>query len=187
MPLWRNIQRLSFSGAVQGVVNPGSTDVITPLQGVQITDDASAIVAPPRYPHCWVAAGTGTALTEFSGLEIAARAAGIWVLQIVNRGSNANVLRMWRDDDQAVTARAPAGDILTMGVPNGERPESAINDIRVAALPAVDVGINLDPDNGIRGSWFIYPGERFYVANLVSDTQLSATIQLREVPVRLRA
>ena len=50
MGLWRNITRLGGIGAIQGVQEPGPTDVLTPVQTVQIVDDVSYAVRPLQVP-----------------------------------------------------------------------------------------------------------------------------------------
>lgn len=194
MPLWRNIRRLAWAGAVQGVQNPGPVDIIVPAQGVSLLDDASRAVAPPRYPTILAEAlgPGGGVLLENNGVEVQARAGGIWLTFIYDRSGAPNSGFIFRaDDDFPTTFRAPIGRIQTWGVPFGEGPESGIFDVRVleTAIPASRVAWRGDGDAG--GSYpfdiFIAPGERLFVLQSVDNGNAFWTLALREVPVRERA
>ncbi len=187
MAIWQNIRRLSFSGAVQGVQNPGPVEVLTPVQAVQILDDASSAVAPPRVPRVVVAgAGAAAAVGEFSCIEVQGREGGVWV-ETLQGNTSSLAAAIWRDDDQATTARAPVPTLTTLGVPNLEAPGSGYFNSRVAALPAFAARYNLTTfeTSGLI-NLFVSPGERLFIANTAANLLVNVTLVCREVPLRVR-
>lgn len=185
MAIWQNIRRLASSGSVQGVQNPGPVEVLTPAQAVQILDDASIAVAPPRVP--WIMAefiGALPAGGEFSGAEIQARAGGLWILQTerssVNAGNQA--LRSWRDDDQVTTVRTVNQRVWATGAANGVGPVSAFFEIRVAAFPGNAVLFN-SADGPTPWGFFVAPGERIFIVASNANIAVGLTLWCREVPI----
>ncbi len=72
MPVWRNIARLAGLGPLQGVVDPGPTDVITPAQLVQVGDDVSHTIPPVIVPVSIFSAQSPIVAVRFATVEIQA-------------------------------------------------------------------------------------------------------------------
>jgi len=187
VPLWKNIRRLATSGPLQGVVDPGPADVIMPAQAVQIIDDASMAVAPVSVPWALATVDSNTLALEFSGIEVQARAAGIWIMRILPRGNSAGQMRIWRDDAQVTTRRVVTPEVTVFGVPNLGALDSGVFNIRVAARPAFSAFLNQNQNASM--PWppmFLRPGERFFIIHNTAQTTLAVTLLLREVPLRIR-
>ncbi len=191
MPLWRNIRRLSFLGPVMGVQNPGSFDVIMPAQGVAVLDDATRAVAPPDVPMGASRAATTTSAGHHGGLEFQARAGGLWILRVWQDSATDDNYLFFRADDQAVGARVINPRTATWGVPDGEVPESGINDVQIlaAAMPANTVGYRTNDTGGNNYELDIYlrPGERFYIVQFTANQPNNLAVSWQEVPTRERA
>lgn len=186
MGRWANIRRLAFSGAVQGVLNPGPVDVLTPVQAVQILDDASIAVAPPLVPRVLVEGAGGPATVgEFSCLEFQGRDGGLW-LELIQANTLSGPIATWRNDDQVTTVRVPVVALSTFGVPNLEPPGSGYFNSRVAALPAFSARVNLSTFGSLAVGLFLASGERFFLASVTANNLVNVTAICREVPLRVR-
>ncbi len=187
MPLWTNIRRLAFAGAVQGVKEPGPLDVITPAQGVVVLDDSSAVVSPAKHPIFFVSASAAVNAARFTGLEIQPRGGAVSLLSIMVKGTGSVTTAMWRDDAQVSFSRNPTVQVTTGGVPNLERPDCGIFDVQLAALPAFFVQSRTNNAQGRQPMPLImWPGERwFFTANVV-NTAMADVFLFREAPNRDR-
>ncbi len=188
MALWRNIRRLSFSGALQGAKEPGELDIITPAQAVQVVDDASRAVAPVSVPQALVNVTNVPALLEHSGIELQPRAGGLWLV-VAGGGLFASATDFWRDDDQVTAARAP-GNIQSWGVPNGQAIESGVFAVQIAAAarPADRVGLGAFAQGEAFPPAPVYlePGVRVFFVNAAVNDALTQWFGVREVPHRQR-
>ncbi len=189
MALWRNLRRLSFLSAIQGVKEQGVLDVITPAQAVVIVDDASVGVQPVTVARGFVAPTSAPAAVEHSGIEFSAGAGGLLLERWWQTGPIFESTDLWRDDDQVVAVRTPVVLSQVGGVPNGERFESSINSVQIAAAarPASRVTVSTGT-LALHGMWqhFMRPGERWYYVRVGANVALAQTFQLREVPQRDR-
>jgi hypothetical protein len=186
VPLWKNIRRLAFTGAAQGVLNPGPLDVLTPMQSVQLTDDASRLAAPPRILDAMAGADVSGVAGIFSGVEIKASAGGIWLDAFALSGVTNNPFSMWRDDAQALVSTV-AANIATWGPTVERAPLSRIQGVRVAAIPAD--ALVWDQSNFMAGALreirlFIPPGQALYMANTTANGAIAFFLRLREVPTQ---
>jgi len=190
VPLWRNIRRLSFLGPVLGVQNPGPLDVVTPAQGVAILDDATWAVAPPEVPQGFVRGSTvGPPAGQHSGVEFVARAGGLHLLWAQQDSTNDENVKIWRGPT-AAALRVAGTRVVTWGVPNGERPESDINEVRIltANVPTATAGWKFnDLGAGTFIGLFLQPGESCLLVNVTATASFTLTIGFREVPTRIRA
>ncbi|MEE8507766.1 MAG: hypothetical protein V3T07_01765 [Myxococcota bacterium] len=185
MPLWTNIRRLAFSGAVQGVKNPGPLDVVTPAQAVSVVDAyAHWAAAPPRVPWILAEPATTTAVGEFTGIEIMPRVGPVFVVATWSPGTSNSTQAIWRDDEQVTAARTPVVRLVTGGVPNGELPTAGIFSvlITIAAFPANAERLRRTNGRDFPLPFVMYPGERWFITNSLTNTADTGAYLLREVP-----
>jgi len=188
VPLWKNIRRLSFSGPVQGVVNPGPADIILPIQAVQILDDAAHAVQPATVPRGFATATIAGGAADFAGLEISARAGGIWIVRVHTLTAVNLNLEVWRDETQATVVRSAALQTVG-GVPNLASFASGIFDVRIAAIPAFAAPMNVQTPGGPGFhplDLFVPPGERWFLVNDTVNVPGLFALSLREVPTTIR-
>lgn len=188
MALWRNLRRLSFLSAIQGVKEPGELDIITPAQAVQVVDDASHAVAPVPIPRGFVSATSAPALLEHSGIEFAVGAGGLWIDRWWQIAAAFDFIDIWRDDDQVVTLRTPVVLSQVGGVPNGERFDSSINSVQIAAAARPASRVQVSTAAALHDTWnqFLRAGERWYFVDQTADSPFAQVFQVREVPQRDR-
>lgn len=159
MALWRNIQRLAGVGAVQGVVEPGPTDVLTPAQAVQVIDDVSHAVQPLAVPVSFYQVTSPAVALRFAAFRVNAGPRGTLVR--LGIGQNAAGTAISNLDTMAVDTQALAN--LTTVVPTvtfgGTAPLSTVQvgDATLAGTGPfwrlTQVGTSLDV--------YIAPGEVF--------------------------
>lgn len=185
MPLWRNIRRLDTSGPVQGVVNPGPTDVVTPLQAVQIVDDASHAVAPVPSTEGFVGDTGVPAGAEHSGLELNPKAGGLWLRFAYGQSAGAPTPLFWRDDAQVVVSRIAA---VRQSNTNSFPFVSGLFDVQIAAaaLPASRLLLIISLAIPIELDLFLPSGERWFVVNNAPNAAMNVGLRISEVPLATR-
>jgi len=182
--IWRNIARLAQAGSVQGVVEPGPTDVLTPAQAVQVIDDVSHAVQPVLVPVAYYLVTTPAVAVRFATIEITG-------------GPRGTLLRYGQGVDITASAIANTDNIeLFTGLAGAQANrvvQVAVANFGPAVVHAVTIGDRADPvtqgwvHRQTQSGWnpwdlFIGPGE---VAQFVASTVNTArgmAFLLQDVP-----
>jgi hypothetical protein len=187
MALWKNITRLASGPAVQGVVNPGPVDVLTPYQAVQIADDATRATAPPRVPEILWTNTPVTAVGEHTGLELLAFGAGLWL----EEAQVSVPFSIWRDDAQVIASRIPANLVQWGLTETVAQPLSRANNVQIAAAEFPAATALAAITSSASYPWhplhvFIPPGQRAYFAHAIANVGINVRVKCREVPIQPR-
>lgn len=196
MAFWKNITRLGNSGPVQGVKNPEPLDVITPLQGVQITDDATWAVAPPAVPHGLIQGLMIPGVGFNSGLEIIAGGRGVWIKDawLETAGVFDRSMVIWQDNNQAIGGLRGVQLPFVAGVVPGTTTETQFFAVQIAtaAIPPrgtaagrTDFGVEVG--QVVPLNLFLPVGMRVFIANLQGNELDTVVYTFREVPSFNRA
>lgn len=121
MGLWRNIARLARAGSVQGVVEPGPTDVLTPAQAVQVLDDVSHAVQPLAVPVSIHSALSPAVALRLPAVRIQAGPRGTLIRSLYGQNagatasSNVNTFAIFDPAVDALANETIAPPVLVLG------------------------------------------------------------------------
>lgn len=186
MSLWRNIHRLAFAGAAQGVQSPGEPNVQTPIQAVQLTDDARRVAPPPLVPDVVAFVSAGAVVGQHGGFEIRPGGGGMWITMIKAPANG----RIWRADVQTVATRA-AAQLAIWGPPAGGALEGSVNEVHIATanIPAgAPTWLSLATlPHVLPMDLFLPPGQALYLVHATANSLYEVSMTMREVPTRDRS
>lgn len=183
MGVWRNISRLANLGAVQGVVEPGPTDVLTPAQLVQIGDDVSHTISPVVVPVAYYQAEAPIVVANFSIVQIRAAPRGTRFFPgggMTATGIAGNItLDISTTDGLTILNPVILAPALFGGVANLHRVTAG----DVAAAPAPNgIARFIAHDNSMWDSYFVPGGTVLNVVGVSINAFIGFTMTLQDVP-----
>ncbi len=145
MALWRNITRLAGIGARQGVQDPGPTDVLTPVQTVQIVDDVSHGVRPLSVPYttCFVDVPS-VANERGSFVFLSGPRGSILRWHLGTNGASAGIIQ------DTILAPVARGTIPVAATPGGAFQTQLWDQEQVPLFTIVNLGTNPNPSGFVQ-------------------------------------
>ncbi len=168
-----------------GVQNPERVRLGSPVQFTAAVDDLSHLVAPVSVPVVSAGVNTSASALEFSGMEVVAgaRTKGIF-LELVENRQNATAVSYIGP----LTGGTPPGIVRTVLVAarpllcqSGPPAQSIVNEITLDAIP--EAGSPILANQVIAYSFFLGPGQSFFIVRTAININANFSVHWREVPL----
>ena len=161
-----------------GIQNPGEVGVATPVQLTIPVDVGDHLVAPIQVAVAGGLSFTSAAVGDRGGIEIEARAGGIWVEYIDNQ--NGDVASILVSDASVATVIETVAAVVTNFGPPAQ---SILREVRTSAFPAGS-HFQMGTNDIIQGMpFFVARGQFFSVYRATTNNTALFNVFWREVPV----
>ena len=151
MALIRNIARYVRQLPLDGVVDPGPVELVTPVQAVRVFDDSHYAAGQVPQPRGWTTVDGPTTAGDHSGFELRAGPNGTWFHGLINSATTGTTVDyiFWFALATAGLA-APSGRLHnvttrpSVGVVNGpQRSQLVEGEILIADIPDNAAGVHV--------------------------------------------